>query len=298
MHNHTLYKDLKEGTVTPESVLYPEKKLSQVDVKNLRVHVIDSGFASLNKHKIIKSNKSELIIVGARPSVGKSSLMFQIAEHMAQKGANVLCFSLEMDLDQLLTRSLAQRLDIPINYIQDGRVQESALEDNKNFYESINLHVIDNSGIGVESISMQSEDYARRNGVDLIVIDYLQLIKKTKGHSTNAEVGEITWQLKMLAKKLNCPVMVGSQLSRESDKRSFGGDNKPRMSDLRDSGSIEQDADVVLLIHDPAAYDKEADPNSREIIIAKNRNGAKGDFKMGFFGAQSKFVDPANKENF
>jgi replicative DNA helicase len=293
----TLLKKLKEGTVKPEEVLYPEKKLSSVNVDNLKVEVIDSGFATLNKFKVIKKNKSELIVIGARPSVGKSSLMFQIAENMAVNGGKILVFSLEMDLDQILTRSIAQKTDLTINHIQDGKIQREALLVQQEFYDKIDLHIIDQSGLDVQTIALYAEDYKRRNGIDLVVIDYLQLIKKTKGHSTSAEVGEITWELKMLAKKLKCPVMVGSQLNRKSDFRSKDvDDNKPRASDLRDSGSIEQDADVVVLLHDASPYDKEADPNERDIIIAKNRNGPKGEYKCRYYGAQCKFVDPVKHE--
>jgi len=288
----TTFSSLKDGSLNLEQVLFPERHLSDIHLDTLRVEVLDSGFYSLNEHAILKTSSPELIIVGARPSMGKSALMFQIAEQVANKNKPTLVFSLEMDNEQIARRLLSKRTGIPISIIASGKADKELLRKEQELMKKDPLYFIDKGGLGLHEIMQHSIDVNRRYGLGLIVIDYLQLIKKEKGHSTNDEIGAITCELKKLAKDLKVPIIVGSQLSRSNEYRgSHGGKYEPMLSDLRDSGNIEQDADIVLLMHRPSYYDINEDPEEAHIIIAKNRNGQTGTIKMKYCSAMTKFKD-------
>lgn len=285
----------KEGeNIKPELVVFAETKISDVDFRSLKVSVIDSGFYVFNEYSLLKKDRSELIIVAARPSVGKSALMFQIAEHVSRTEP-VLIFSLEMDKEQILARMVSQRLDVSITEIQRGTIQETKVESATKQMRELKLYVCDKSGLDMHTIRNIALDFKRRHGIGLVVIDYLQLIKRNSGHSTNAEVSLVSYELKMLAKELHVPVVVGSQLNRNLATRGFSSGNfEPILSDLRDSGSIEQDADVVLLLHRDAMYKTDADAFSALGIIAKNRNGPIGRCDLKYIPHQTRFEDKIN----
>lgn len=290
------FNDLKDGSINPESVLFPEVNIADIPLESLKIEVMDSGFYSFNEYAILKSNKPEFILVGARPSMGKSAMMFQIAEQVANTNKNVLVFSLEMDKEQILTRLLSKRTGIPISHIQFGKADPEVLKKEKEKLLNSTFYIVDKAGMNMHYISQCATDFQRRKGLDLIVIDYLQIIGREKGHSTNDEVGKISVQIKNLAKELGVPIIVGSQLSRANAIRSqSGGSNEPLLSDLRDSGSLEQDADVVLLLHRESYYDHNADPESAQINVAKHRNGMTGIVKMKYSSAFTKFIDPTEE---
>ena len=218
-------------------------------------------------------NKSNLIILAGRPSMGKSSLAFQIAEHIA-KHHHVLAFSLEMSKREVGTRML--------NFHEKTVGRSEAV---KHLF-GLKMHVFDKPAVTVSYIRSHCRKIKRKHGLSMILIDYLQLMSG-KGDNRTQEVGGISRGLKGLAKEFDVPVVVLSQLNRTLENRS---DKRPVMSDLRESGEIEQDADLILFIYRDEVYDKSSDFRGHaEIICRKNRNGAIGDILTTFSGELTRF---------
>jgi replicative DNA helicase len=234
----------------------------------------------------------ELIILAARPSMGKSSFMMNIAVNIAQKNidskAHVAIFSLEMSNEQLGTRILSSISEIPHKNIQLGILSEKQINIlNASIYqlETLNIYFDDTATVNVLDIISQCRQLKNQNRLDVVIIDYLQLIRKPHKYNSHflnrqEEVSDISKSLKQMARELKVPVIALSQLSREVEKRE---DKRPILSDLRDSGSIEQDADIVMFLYRKSYYNKskneniEVDDNMKgytELIIAKNRQGA------------------------
>ena len=223
-------------------------------------------------------NKSELIIIAARPGMGKTSIALNIALHAAlNEKKRVAIFSLEMSREQLVTRLLSKAALVPAKNLLTGRLSEQQWRDIASAAQTLSetdILINDNSAITVADINAQ----CRRLGkLDLVVIDYLQLMSSSgSGHSWSNEsrtqaVSDISRMMKIMAKELNVPVICLSQLSRASEGRQ---DKRPVLSDLRESGAIEQDADVVIGLYRQGYHDKDAeDPNLAEAIVLKNRKG-------------------------
>jgi len=251
---------------------------------------------------------SELIIIAARPSMGKTALAINIAQNAAiHGGKNVAVFSLEMSKESLLRRMLASEATVDSVKIQKGfllREDRDKLTAALERLVEAHIYIDDTPGISLTEMRAKARRLRQwAGGLDLVVIDYLQLMSAgTIGpggrHYDNRtqEVSAISRGLKALAKELNIPVIALSQLSRASEQR--GGDRKPMLSDLRESGSIEQDADVVAFIHRDSYYnrdkDGEGDPdadNKAEIIVAKQRNGPTGSIEVAWVSKCTKFGD-------
>lgn len=260
--------------------------------------------------------KSDLIILGGRPGMGKTALATNIAFHVAGRPVDPHCvgfFSLEMSAVQLSTRILASRSGVSVLDIRRGRVGEGGV---RKFISAVQeledaaLHIDDTGAIPLPQLAARARRLKRRSGLDLIIVDYLQLVRPgetRRNRNRNDEVGEITQGLKALAKDLNVPVLALSQLSREVEKR----DNKrPGLSDLRDSGSIEQDADIVLFAFREEYYRKQEEPEQEdadaydkwlkdcerlagqaEVIVAKHRHGETGTARLHFSGERTEFTD-------
>lgn len=228
--------------------------------------------------------KSDLIILAARPSMGKTALALNIATEAASRGNSTLIFSLEMSRNQLNQRILSATSKIPATKIQQGilsdRERESLISHATNL-ENLKLHIDDTAGISLSDLKMEARRVKREHGLDLIVVDYLQLMQETRAENRQQEVSAISRGLKALARELDIPIIALSQLSRAVEMRA---EKKPQLSDLRDSGSIEQDADIVMFLYRQEYYEPEdADlANFAELIIAKNRNGACGTIKLHF----------------
>ena len=223
-------------------------------------------------------NKGELIIIAARPGMGKTSIALNIALHAAMnEKKTVAIFSLEMSREQLVTRLLSRAALVPSKNLLTGRLSEQQWKDIATAAQALSetdIRIDDNSAITVADISAQCR---RLSKVDLVVIDYLQLMSSSgSGRSWSNEsrtqaVSDISRMMKIMAKELNVPVICLSQLSRASEGRQ---DKRPVLSDLRESGAIEQDADVVIGLYRQGYHDKEAeDPNLAEAIVLKNRKG-------------------------
>ncbi len=254
---------------------------------------------------------SELIIIAARPSMGKTALAINIAQNAAVRGGKVVAvFSLEMSKESLLRRMLASESLVDSQKIQKGfftRDDQQKLTMALERLVESRMFVDDTPGISLAEMRAKARRLMhQQGGLDLIVIDYLQLMSGTPAsgggkrfENRTQEVSAISRGLKALAKELRIPVIALSQLSRASEQR--GGDKKPMLSDLRESGSIEQDADVVAFIHREAYYqrDEEPDPETQgkaEIIIAKQRNGPTGSVQLAYLSKCTRFDNLAYSE--
>ena len=255
---------------------------------------VPTGFYDLDKNTS-GLQPGDLIILAARPSMGKTALAINIAEHVAlNEGLPVAVFSMEMGASQLAVRIVGSIGRIDQGHLRTGKLTDDewprlteAIEKLRN----ISLHIDETPGLTVSELRANARRLARQCGkLGLIVVDYLQLMSTSMSGDENraTAVGEISRGLKMLAKELQCPVIALSQLSRGVESRT---DKRPLMSDLRESGAIEQDADVIMFIYRDEYYTKEAckEPGVAEIIISKQRNGPTGTTKLGFVKYHIKF---------
>lgn len=290
MKEQLLFNDIKSGLVNIDKLLYPEQHVSEFKLSELKIDIIPSGFPSLDDYKLLKDGANELIIVGGRPSHGKSAFMFQIAAQVAAT-MPVHVFSLEMDSKQLRTRLIAGILNKSVDYVTEGKITAKEETLARNSLSQLQYYIDDRSGMSVYHICDAARNTAKMRGTKLIVIDYLQMMKPEKSHSKDDEIGKITKALKDLAKELKVPIIVGSQLNRANETRgSTSGDYRPMLADLRESGNIEQDADLVMFVHRESRYTGER-AGEADLIIAKNRNGRVGEVTMQFTEFQTKFID-------
>ncbi|MBL4817834.1 MAG: replicative DNA helicase, partial [Deltaproteobacteria bacterium] len=240
---------------------------------------------------------SDLIIIAGRPSMGKTSFAMNLAEHAAIKAKkSVAIFSLEMPGDQIAMRMMSSLGRIDQKSIRTGKLQESdwpRLTSAVSLLSEAKIFIDDAASPSPTDIRARSRRLKREHGLDMIIIDYLQLMS-IAGSSENraTEISEISRSLKALAKELDVPVIALSQLNRSLESRP---DKRPVMSDLRESGAIEQDADVIAFLYREEYYLRDKTPEDKlgiaEIIIAKNRNGPTGQFELKFFSNITRFVD-------
>lgn len=257
---------------------------------------IPSGIGDLDK-MITGLNKSDLIILGARPGMGKTSFALNIARNVAvQSGKTVCFFSLEMTRDQLAQRMLSSEAGIKSEKLRTGDLtpdEWTRLAQAGEHLSKADIYFDETSAITVPEMKAKLR---RMRKVDLVVIDYLGLMKSAKATENRVqEVSEITRNLKIMAKELAVPVIACAQLSRGTEAK--GKSHRPALSDLRESGSIEQDADIVLFLYRDTYYDSEkgddedrADPNKAECIVAKNRHGEIGTIDMHWDGQFTRFT--------
>jgi replicative DNA helicase len=254
---------------------------------------IPSGFADLDKMTSGWQN-SDLIIVAARPSVGKTAFMLNITESASVKSKkNIAVISLEMSAEQLMQRMLSSQGNIDATRLRTGYLEPSDWNNLAMAIGSIsntNLYIDDSPALTVREIAAKCRRLHKTVGLDMILIDYLQLIsgRGKAGENRQQEVTDISRTLKQLARELNVPVIALSQLSRGVEQRQ---DKRPMMSDLRESGAIEQDADIVTFLYRDDYYDKESEKkNIIEIIIGKQRNGPVGTVELAFLKNYNKFA--------
>ncbi|WZX99791.1 replicative DNA helicase [Bacillus sp. FSL W7-1360] len=239
--------------------------------------------------------RSDLIIVAARPSVGKTAFALNIAQNVATKSdVNIAIFSLEMGASQLVTRMLCAEGNIDAQRMRTGALEEEDWQKLTMAMGSLSragIYIDDSPGVKVSDIRAKCRRLQQEKGLGLILIDYLQLIQGhgRSGENRQQEVSEISRTLKAIARELDVPVIALSQLSRGVESRQ---DKRPMMSDIRESGSIEQDADIVAFLYRDDYYDKETEnQNIIEIIIAKQRNGPVGTVELAFIKEYNKFVN-------
>ena len=244
---------------------------------------------------------SDLIILAARPSMGKTALALNICSHAAlQAHKTVGVFSLEMSHQQLFLRLLCAEGQIDAHRLRTGRVDREQWQSIISVYGRLAeapIWIDDTPGVGILEMRAKARRLKREHGLDLLVVDYLQLMRGRGGYdSRQQEISDISRSLKELAKELDIPVLALSQLSRAPEQRS--GDHRPQLSDLRESGAIEQDADVVAFLFREEVYKKD-DPTvegKAELIIGKQRNGPIGTVHLNFIRQFTRFVNPEYRE--
>lgn len=258
---------------------------------------VRTGFYELDR-QTAGLQKGDLIVLAARPSMGKTAFALNIAEHVAvQEGLPVLVFSMEMGAAQLALRLVGSLGRINQQNLRTGRLESSEWErltDAVERLKTAQLYIDETAGLTSSELRARARRMARQFGqLGLIVIDYLQLMSGSSGSDENraTELGEISRGLKALAKELGCPVIALSQLNRSVEQRN---DKRPMMSDLRESGAIEQDADIITFIYRDDYYNKDSkEPGVSEIIIAKQRNGPVGTVKLTFLKPLTRFENLA-----
>jgi replicative DNA helicase len=255
---------------------------------------ISTGFAELDR-MTAGFQRNDLIIVGARPSVGKTAFALNIAANVATKtNENVAIFSLEMGAEQLVMRMLCSEGNIDAQRLRTGSLTDDdwgKLTMAMGSLSNSGIFIDDTPGVRISDIRSKCRRLKQEHGLGMILIDYLQLILGSgrSGENLQQEVSEISRSLKQLARELQIPVIALSQLSRGVEQRQ---DKRPMMSDIRESGSIEQDADIVAFLYRDDYYDKESEnKNIIEIIIAKQRNGPTGTVSLAFVKEYNKFVN-------
>ena len=268
--------------------------IEQLQFREGDVTGIPTGFRDLDRITA-GFQRNDLIIVAARPSVGKTAFALNIAQSVAVKAReNVAIFSLEMGADQLVMRMLCAEGNIDAQVLRTGALQEEdwrKLTIAMGSLSNAGIFIDDTPGVRVNEVRAKCRRLAQEHGLGMILIDYLQLIQGSgkPGENRQQEVSEISRSLKGLARELKVPVIALSQLSRGVEQRQ---DKRPMMSDLRESGSIEQDADIVAFLYRDDYYDKESESkNQIEIILAKQRNGPTGTVTLAFKKEYNKFLD-------
>lgn len=280
----TSIRDVLSDTFDRIEELYENKK---------GITGLSTGFLDLDK-KLSGFHKTDLILVAARPAMGKSAFSLNLAQNAAIKaGASVAVFSLEMSKEQLMLRMLAAEAMVDLGKIQIGNLNEeewgkiaaamAPLSQSKIFFD-------DTPGISVMEMRSKCRRLKMEKGLDLVLIDYLQLMEgEGRSESRQQEIASISRNLKIMAKELDCPVIALSQLSRAPELRA---DHRPILSDLRESGAIEQDADLVMFLYRDEYYHPDSDKkNIGEVIIAKHRHGETGTVDLIWLGQFQKFLD-------
>ena len=260
---------------------------------------VPTGFYDLDR-MTAGFQAGDMIVLAARPSMGKTALAINIAEHVAlNEGLPVAVFSMEMGASQLAVRIVGSIGRINQGHLRTGKLTDEewprlteAIEKLRN----ISLHIDETPGLSPSELRANARRLARQCGkLGLIVVDYLQLMSGSggsNGENRATELGEISRGLKMLAKELQCPVIALSQLNRSVEQRT---DKRPMMSDLRESGAIEQDADIIMFIYRDDYYNKDSkEPNVAEVIIGKQRNGPTGTVKLAFLNSLTRFESLAS----
>ena len=281
-------------------VLNALEKIESASKTSGSVTGIPTGFLDLD-YKMSGLQPSDLILVAARPSMGKTAFVLNIAQHVAFKvKKSVAIFSLEMSKEQLVNRLFSLEAQVDSQSLRTGNLKD---EDWEKLIESAGiigkskLIIDDTPGISISELRSKCRKYKLEQGLDLIIIDYLQLMTGRVGgrsESRQQEISEISRALKGLARELNVPVIALSQLSRAVEQRP---DHRPMLSDLRESGAIEQDADVVMFIYRDDYYNKDTEmKNIAEIIIAKQRNGSIGTVNLTWLPNYTKFANYLRKE--
>lgn len=253
---------------------------------------LPTGFMELDR-RIFGLNRSDLLILAARPGMGKTSFAMNIAVNVGKKyrDKQICVFSLEMSKEQIVSRMINSEALLPSEAMKTGKVAADKwkqIMESADMLSQLPIYIDDTPGCNVSTIKSKLR---RMKNLGVVVIDYLQLMTAVSNFHGNrvAEISEITRQLKVLAKELNVPVIALSQLARGPEQRP---DKRPLLSDLRDSGSIEQDADIVMFLYRNAYYDK-TDPNQNvcECIVAKNRHGETGTAYLGWQGEYTRFTN-------
>lgn len=291
-----IMQDKNQKGYSPIKDILVESFTKLEELYNRKQHVtgVPTGFAELD-YKTAGLHESDLILIAARPAMGKSAFALNIATNAAIKSKiPVVIFNLEMSKDQLVNRIMCSEAMVDSNKVRTGKVEE---EDWAKLAEAIGplseaeIYIDDTPGISVMEIRAKCRKLKLEKNIGLVIIDYLQLVQGSNKRSTSREqeISEISRSLKILAKEIGVPVIALSQLSRAVEQRP---DHRPMLSDLRESGAIEQDADIVMFLYRDDYYNQESEKKDiAEVIIAKHRGGATGTVELLWLGNYTKFVN-------
>lgn len=292
-------EDSVRGGFTPIGTIVKHNLEVIEDARNRQgmLSGLPTGFMELDR-MTSGLQPTDLILLAARPSVGKTSFALNVAQHVAfREGRSVGFFSLEMSKEQIGFRVLCSEADVDAKKVRDGYASREAtvrLVTAQTKIAGANFYLDDGATLSVPEMRAKAQRLKREKGLDLIVVDYLQLMM---GHgrfdNRTQEVSQISRGLKLLAKELRVPIVALSQLSRQPEQRK-GEMRKPQLADLRDSGSLEQDADVVVFLYREELYDRDTERKGiADVIIAKQRNGPTGDFPLVFLADHMTFANYA-----
>lgn len=269
------------------------ERIEKLHAGGNKIRGVPTGFDGLDT--ILSGlQKSELVILGARPSIGKTSLVLDMARHAGLAGFKVGIFSLEMSREQIIDRVISAASQVPLWHILTGRIENDTefamIQNGLDKLSGVKIFIDDSPSLGVLQMRSMARRLQMEHGLDLLIVDYLQLIRpRTSSDNMVQQVTEISRGLKALARELKVPVLAVSQLSRGVEQR--GG--MPRLSDLRESGSIEQDADVVMFLYrkdrDSNATYGQDEEGTTQVIVAKHRNGALGTVDLKFDAERATF---------
>ena len=299
-----LVQNRNNGDFVPikQVVLNALEKIEKSSKSKGTVTGIPTGFIDLD-YKTSGLQPSDLILVAARPSMGKTAFVLNIAQHVAfRQNKTVAIFSLEMSKEQLVNRLFSLESYVDAQLLRTGNLQDSDWEkllEGAGIIGRSNLIIDDTPGISISEMRSKCRKYKLEHNLELIIIDYLQLMSGSVGgrsESRQQEISDISRSLKALARELHVPVISLSQLSRAVEQRP---DHRPMLSDLRESGAIEQDADVVMFIYRDDYYNKDTEHvNEAEIIIAKQRNGPIGTVTLTWLPQYTKFANSQRKQDY
>ncbi|MBN7773383.1 replicative DNA helicase [Clostridium aminobutyricum] len=271
-------------------------RIDEISKMDGNVTGVPTGFMDLDA-KTSGFQRSELIILAARPAMGKTAFALNVAQQAAIKGnATVMIFSLEMSKDQLGQRLLSMESRIEMQKLKTGQLERNDWENISLAMDTLakaNIYIDDTPGISIMEMKNKCRRLAAEKGLDMVVVDYLQLMNiEGRSESRQQEISTLSRSLKLLAREMDCPVILLSQLSRAPEQRT---DHRPILSDLRESGSIEQDADIVIFLYRDDYYNPESDkPGVCEVIISKQRSGPTGTVELTWLGKYTRFVDKSN----
>ena len=298
-----LLQNRNAGEYVPirQVVMNALEKVEKASKSKGTVTGIPTGFIDLD-YKLSGLQPSDLVLVAARPSMGKTAFVLNIAQYVAfKKDKCTAIFSLEMSKEQLVNRLFSLESQVDAQALRTGNMKDSDWEkliEAAGIIGQSNLIIDDTPSISISELRSKCRKYKMEHGLDLIIIDYLQLMSGSVGgrsESRQQEISDISRSLKALARELNVPVIALSQLSRAVEQRP---DKRPMLSDLRESGAIEQDADVVMFIYRDEYYNKDSEYKKQaEIIIAKQRNGPVGTVHLAWLGEYTKFANLSRQEN-
>ena len=290
----------RELTPIADIVMDALDRISAASSQNSSITGLATGFHDLD-FKTSGFQPSDLILVAARPSMGKTAFVLNIGAYMAfREKRRVAIFSLEMSKEQLVNRLLAQESNIDATRLRNGRLKDSEWENlvmGADVIGKSNLIIDDTPGISVPELRSKCRRLKLEGGLDCIMVDYLQLMSGSgRGNdSRQQEISEISRGLKEVARELHVPLIALSQLSRAVEQRP---DHRPVLSDLRESGAIEQDADVVIFLYRDDYYNKDSERQGIvDILIRKQRNGPLGDVELVWLPEYTKFANPANERD-
>ena len=274
-------------------------KIEQATRSKSTVTGLPTGFIDLD-YRMSGLQPSDLILIAARPSMGKTAFVLNITDYIAvRRQKTCLIFSLEMSKEQLVNRMLSMESNVDSQKLRTGTLTDAdwdAVVEGIGTIGSSKLVIDDTPGISIMELRSKCRKVKLEHGLDLVMIDYLQLMSGSgkNGDNRQQEISEISRSLKAIARELSVPVIALSQLSRACETRT---DHRPMLSDLRESGAIEQDADVVMFLYRDDYYNKDTDnPNTAEVIIAKQRNGPIGTVYLGWKPELTRFVKIAKEQ--